>query len=1075
MTFHPHTLVRNLMVLCATALVFSACTDDTFGDGLRRVEEGIPTTLTLRFDADERTAYTRSDAGSVTENTVQNLYILIFDEHGNKRYGQLHPITKDNITQGTPNVTGHVTIKTESLNNATIAGIANVMNVEGEGVSNYDITKDLLEAVQTLDDLQKLTTALKTETVERITRLLMSGYAEDNNNPQNTKINIKPKNDGTVTNLACTLKLRRTDAKLKFDVKFDTGGKNWSDPTFIPGEWMVKRIPRASLVLQDANGNDYGSTATEPVYFDMTREMPFEQLPNKDNGQTASFTFYMPENLRAPKQEIPADAGDANARYALRDKYTTDEGNGKKTFTYAADNATYVEMTGALSYIDNNHNGIRVSADVKLTVHLGYAVPKGSQTAGDPNDYNTRRNGDYTYTVTIRGVDDIVVRVTQNNDRRPGYEGDVIYTEGDGLFEFDAHYDRRVIKLHKNAIGPGMKWAVSTPFSRGVQLPVSNPTDPTQLPVNMRDYRWIKFAVNAQYGLTGASKEKFVKYPGDQNYNDPFAASDAENNQPSPYYDPSSPYYGQQGDYSKARLMDVNQLILFLQDEKKKLEMNQESVFEDDGCVYISAFVDEYVYIIDPTAHTARQDLKLWKRCVDTDDRVLHIIANNADGSTGGNNEFQGNSSLLKSTYTFKQHSIRTIYDTGKQGLDKIWGLETKMEEIGNDQDGRLPTGDVTNGTSKSNGRANTVKCVLGEQALEEGFISKRKWTEVMNTDKYYDLNAGYADALHACLIRNRDLNGNNIVEPREIRWYLASINQLTEMYIGENALDEEARLYPDSKRNASKPWWHYTSSSSNTENTGTNNTNPAADSWILWAEEGASRGSSLERPDEYKDYLGDKFAYRCVRNLGIDLNDETGEPEPLITGYKEAGGYIVIDMTNLNPKARRTAAASSFLNSHDERSVLNRPYAKFRVHPQTRPTPQYSPRDRQMEFTNALSWSEGQTYTQGVQTGYRTPSQRELLIMSIYIPQKDWEDFEGRDYINRRWTSKARYLSCTGFSMNGKNGYGSNRYGWIYSAIKNNFLLTHDWDGQWIETGFASGYREYEYGFIRPVQDVIE
>ena len=101
---------------------------------------------------------------------------------------------------------------------------------------------------------------------------------------------------------------------------------------------------------------------------------------------------------------------DAAARYALREKRDKAESkpgddfsnkpgqeyeNG--AFTYAPANAAYVEMSGTLSYEEQGGN--TVNADVKFTVHLGYANQ-------DPDDYDTRRNTHYIYTVTIRGVNE---------------------------------------------------------------------------------------------------------------------------------------------------------------------------------------------------------------------------------------------------------------------------------------------------------------------------------------------------------------------------------------------------------------------------------------------------------------------------------------------------------------------------------------------------------------------------------------------------------------------------------------------------------------------------------------------
>ena len=77
--------------------------------------------------------------------------------------------------------------------------------------------------------------------------------------------------------------------------------------------------------------------------------------------------------------------------------------------------------------------GNTVNADVTFTVHLGYAD-------GNPNDYDTRRNTRYIYTVTLRGINDIRLEVEsdgEENEQRPGYEGNVIFSQ-DGLYELDA-------------------------------------------------------------------------------------------------------------------------------------------------------------------------------------------------------------------------------------------------------------------------------------------------------------------------------------------------------------------------------------------------------------------------------------------------------------------------------------------------------------------------------------------------------------------------------------------------------------------------------------------------------------
>lgn len=125
------------------------------------------------------------------------------------------------------------------------------------------------------------------------------------------------------------------------------------------------------------------------------------------------------------------------------------------------------------------------------------------------------------------------------------------------------------------------------------------------------------------------------------------------------------------------------------------------------------------------------------------------------------------------------------------------------------------------------NGRENCLTWLVG-----------KKWTEILNTSDHYGLNDNFNTAAYACLLRNRDLNGDDIIDANEVRWYLAAIDQLTDIYLGEYALDDESRLYPADPKfrpgtSEAKPYWHYTSSSANGD-----------DPWVLWAEEGASRGS---------------------------------------------------------------------------------------------------------------------------------------------------------------------------------------------------------------------------------------
>lgn len=992
------------MIGLMLSLAAVSCVDDTFVDNRTRVEEGLPASVQLGFQAEESPVITRAEQDAEYENRVDNIYVLVFDGAGDRHFGKF--CTDGDGLSYADGTTGHnsgtVFFETTSLNDARIVGIANLTTATTS--TAYSITKETLDAIQNLTELKALVMKMKSESVYRGALFMMTGYAKDKDNPDSEVVTI-PGGEGSTQTLNATLKLERTDAKVKFVVKTSPNppdGKQWTEFSFLPKTWTVKRVPMQSYVLKAETG-DYDD-ATDAAYFS-TPAIPFEEITRNATDANlydgGSFVFYMPENKKVPLKEI-ASTGDANADYAAREAWSGEDEKGDKKFTNANANSSYVEMTGTLSYKDND--GQQVSADVRFTVHLGYA-------SGSVNDYDTERNGYYTYTITVRGIDDIIFEVTYHNDRRPGYEGDVVYSS-DQIFEFDSHYDRRLITLNKSDIKDDMKWSVNTPFSRGIHEMKD------EIPYEMRDYRWIKFAVNADYGVGAGS---YVKYPGDQNYNDPYPMDASNNNLPSPYY--------QALGYGDARLRDIDQLIKYLQEEAAK---SNSPIFDTQGNVAITVFVDENLYFNHPlTNEPGENNRSLWKLTADKEDRQMHIIAGGSEYSD------DGNSSIVHSKFSFKQRTIRTIFNVDKEGLTTAWGLESTMET------GRLATGDVSQGTDTRNGRANCLKWLVGKQ-----------WTQVLSTADHYKLNSGYDNAAYACMLRNRDLNGDNIIDANEVRWYLASIDQLTDIYLGEYALDEQSRLYPSNATDRENMVrWHYTSSSYNSAD---------GNAWVLWAEEGASRGSY---GDSYEAMDG-KYSYRCVRNLGLSLDTPDEIPADLVTVTEEVDGNYLIDMTNMSVKARRTNYESVQLPAHNERDADNRPYAKFRVHANTFPEPTYERGyawdGQYVSFTNAQNWGFFQTQAP-YPAGYRIPNQRELLIMTTRMDADAWPTYtiprEGLGLARPEISGKPNYICQTAFSLDGQEPeYNSNRDGFLWSAQSGVFFLQNSTD---------------EKGYVRPVQDV--
>ena len=1030
-------------------------------------KEGVPVNVVLSYEVAREIPLTRAEQEPEYENAVDNIYIFVFDAGGNRVWTT---VDADNDTRlaffsrtqqdetgienyhpwdGTGNLTtGSVRFSVPSVQGATIVGIAN-LTAPGTGTA-FEVTEDDMDKITTLDELESFVMYMPNHSVERNALFMMTGYAVDGSG--NTSIDIAG-SEGGDTELGCSIQLTRVDAKVVVNVTSRPGDATWSNFSFEPKTWRVMRVPAQTYLLpydeandkteegpwQDNTGSHWDYSGQDAEYFD-SQERPFEQMTDKEVDNTpyytgGSFIFYMPENRKRFRKEI-TETGPAG--YALREesdqkpeenrKPGQDYANGE--FTYADPNSTYLLLTGYLSYTMADETV--VNTDARYIVHLGYCSDNPN-----PNDYDTKRNGKYTYNITVTGADDLIVEVTSDNneERRPGYEGDVVYSSNK-IFYLDSHYDRCLLEIHPSDVTEDMTWSVKTPFSTGV-----HDVDDGRTYDGVEDFRWIKFAINKKYDVPHLH---YVKFPGEKE------------NQYDPNWVPESVELN-----DVPQLVDIDQLIEYLKLVKAQDEDMSNLVADGtkDGHICITAFIDENLYYYDPINDPLQQNPQpqLWHQCVDREDRMLHIIVPDEDLTGGEYYSPDGNTSLVTSLYSFVQKSIRTVFDASNTQLQTAWGLESVMEGEDNGYNGRLPVGDVSAAASNpdynSNGRANSISWMVG-----------KKWEDVIKTTERYGLNDGYNNAAYACLLRNRDLNGNGKVEAEEVRWYLAAIDQLTDIFLGEWALDEASRLYPYDPANGDMPptgkvYWHYTSSSPDPEQ----NNNPN----VLWAEEGASRGTYSGSPGSVQ-LNGSYYAYRCVRNLGISLENPDQEPEDLVQVTDNGDGTYTLDLSRMNPKSLRTAYDNGLpLPGGNEKSANNRPYKKFTVdkdiygadEPYNEIVTFYNGEhgllavyhDAGYTWSNQGFWQQYQSPNNPCPSGYRVPNQRELLIMGSRLSKDQWPVYRDDDAYTwelnwGQWEKvpdpqvaswQNHYMCQTSFSMNGTNGYDNQREGfmWIYSS----------------------------------------
>ena len=223
-------------------------------------------------------------------------------------------------------------------------------------------------------------------------------------------------------------------------------------------------------------------------------------------------------------------------------------------------------------------------------------------------------------------------------------------------------------------------------------------------------------------------------------------------------------------------------------------------------------------------------------------------------------------------------------------------------------------------------------------------------------------------------MARNRDNNGNGIIEKNEVRWYLASIQQLVGLFVGNGVVQQSARLYyrtPEQKASDDMNDWYQFIISSTHHTVG----GPT----VIWGQEGLST-SSLSQSQGWASGVT-AYGIRCVRNLGIDSDADINKAPADFLTKTENNGSVTFEATHLNAAALRDYTSTD-LPYADEWSSANRLYKRFEV------APDYT------DFSSPIGFAKFQadidargSYLSGYcQEGYRIPNQMELAMMNYYM-----------------------------------------------------------------------------------------
>ena len=1011
-------LYTLLLSYCAASVLVS-CTNDPTQDLQPSNAEG-ETWVTLDFcdnSFDEINITTRATLSGSAESRVSNLFIFIFDASGKRVCGRFFDPSnrvnsvyklKDskvdcwvvsNNADETAKTTGKVRMYAPKVSDGTLYILANV------NADMVNISPDKLRFVETLDDLNAMTATLNQRITERNGFFPMTGSAP----------HITINDVGTISSSDADVfpvKLTRIDAKITVKVQAAEGYEStMTDESgnitthkikeFVPLSWQVVNLPRATYVLprpdEDAQSELFNSHETKFETRTSDGSITYKDLEGKDVTKTVDvhgFSFYMLENR--PKLEAgktsPTGYHQRDKRKKNADRTYTSNERGGDVWEFAPAEATYLIIKGeVIMDLNENANNTdqQLNAEVVYYIHLGDFRAK-------IGDFNINRNNSYTYTITIKGVDNVQVEVEKDVENESGATGHV-YVAKESILTFDAHYGRAVVVFDEKFLTKPdeLSWYVKTPFGReGSPTLINGIEVPSGL-----DYKWVHFMIN-----------------------------DHDNNK---YSDKHMKY-----DHDKA--MDILKFSEYIKNQGKLFKAGKPNDFRNhDGhnIIYVTIFVDEFYYTSDPVTGDVRQDL--WKDFVNQPNRMLHILC---DSRVSKDEESRATGSVV----TIRQRSIQTVFNTEKPDLKTAWGCETVDEtrdvlwyysrNESYDKNGNwvkpadvpnIPIPSYDGNVSPDNGLYNTAR-IWG--LTSTGSYTPKRWDEFIDFEQPYTLkDEDDKETLRcSCLARNRDENGNEVIDAAEVKWYMASINQLASLYVGDQGLNADAVMYPyykqkiktnDKDANNAYAWRSHIVSSTAYM---TDPTSTGGYPEIMWAEEGLSTGPYTE---SYGKSAG--LSVRCVRNLGMDpvseddarqmLLDTTRIPEKAIKvegpglGDKKnetvsESSVYTFDLTNLNPLSVRYYSSQE-LEPNDEFSMEARTYWMFETGILTSETYTYDELYKLLREGNSPC-----------PDGYHVPNVREGALMTLRCPgaEVDW-----------KWQAKGTYSRVSTYYSHG-NKYGT-------------------------------------------------
>lgn len=1044
------------------------CTDE---DLIQRsgVTEGIPTTVDISVGTAANTAKTRSALLESEERKIYDLYLWVFNASGGVEFSREYPRDELNMAASdleaatgekdndAPTSMGLLKNIGLTTGEKTLFLLANYKS-DGDGL--FHVEPDVLEGIVNLSDLEKIKAAMTIHTLFRPNgNLLMSVTHKVTISNATKRVEVS---------------LKRCEAKVTVNVKTADG------LVFEPGTYKLGNVPSSTFLTEHTKGSDQ-TASWDANGMDGKSYWNSEKFQFEGDADNITTSFYMPESRKAAKKAILPTSPGYNADrkgYDLRQKQlkspvagATDKPNLQNGATeYAPDLAPYIEFTGELrqSMMTGDIPTERFGR-VTYRIYLGYT------SIEDPvNDYDIERNVHYTYNVTIKGMNDLVIEALSDKDKEeepsPGTEG-LVY-DAHRSFIFDCHYEQGLMRFKKD------------------ELAIFNPDG------SLKDDAMLSFAIRTPFCDKIISYTKAELEQLKNNNYIPLKEKKADTDWLKFYIHPST--LADNGNEDMQYFSDTGANLLSLEQFLYRLMNEPDYVFNAaSGLCKVTVYANEYFYEQNPMQENAPKDKDLWKIFANSPDRTFDLLVNTSHEISP-----DGQSRYHQAIVTIRQMSIKTVFVNSPDGM-RVWGVENVNETPDLDYMVRAATeADAFYNKYYSNGWANTWSVMsrraggLTDNVMPDPMFRSEEntlWqvmTKVANakltlSKDHTNLAMSNYHATYACFtpfLRNRDNNRDGQMQANEMQWYIPSICETNMLYVAERALPLKSRLVGHAPSDNATAL--YTSRAF----MGSTNLTLASCNTIMLVEESHSM-TPIYNFDYYSNSSvpGKRMPYsdvRLIRDLGIletsedhsyHLDEISKEINKTLVNKWTENEYLIFRAENLPSNVTRATRAIYELPAHNETSQINTVYqkgfevARYIANTIDKPKDLNKP-NRESEYYYEI-WS---TLISDIEKGkspcayyyqnpdksdlgtWRLPNEAELMIMAGGL--FDWDDREkdkvydfGGNLPSFNMKNGQVIHSRTGFSKRDMNGARSFSAGYqMYFDGYLRFITTVDtrWGG---------------------------